>query len=78
MTKPAAENKIIEVIRSSSARLCPAENGGFRGIIDNRVKDPGGTAAVSAEERRRMKIGHWGSTLRRRAVTCEARAGRPA
>ncbi len=60
LTKHCADNKIRNEILKSSARLCRSRCSGFRGIIDNRVKDPGGTAAVSAEERRRMKIGHWG------------------
>ena len=78
LTKRSAENTISNDKRTSSARRCRNRFEGFGGIIDNRVEFPGGTAAVSAEEWRRMKIGHWGFALRRRAITHDARAGRPA
>ena len=38
---------------------CPVGRISLMGRIDNRVKIPGGTAAVSAEALRRTKVGHW-------------------
>ena len=57
LTNALCDNTIALLIKNSfkcSARLrCHA------GRIDNRVKIPGGTAAVSAEAGRRTKVGHW-------------------
>ena len=62
LTNALCDNTIALLIKNCfkcSARLrCHA------GRIDNRVKLPGGTAAVSAEAGRRTKVGHWNIRFR--------------